>query len=74
MIVTTFMNVDGPPTLLTIMSEKGAKDADIPGTITVVREVTDNKDYQTYAMANPGWVMPPEDKVAIHKEVPKEEE
>ncbi len=62
MIVDTFVNVDGCPSLLRILSEdEETTDVEIPSVFEVVRDVTDEKDYSNYQMAQTNWKMPADD-------------
>jgi hypothetical protein len=65
------MNVNGQPSLLTILNEKGNEDSNIPKMISILREVSDLKEYQDYSMADPNWKMPEQDKALSGQEITK---
>ena len=69
MILDTYTNVDGCPSLLKILNESDtSKDVKILGLLDIVRDVTDTKEYSNYMMAKNDWTMPEEDKKAIIRE------
>lgn len=64
-VIDTFKNVDGCPSILRVLQEKGSKGVLMPSNIEVVREVTDEEIYYSHVMADPEWKMPTEDKKKI---------
>eukprot|EP00826_Nyctotherus_ovalis_P001098 TRINITY_DN10131_c0_g1_i3.p1 TRINITY_DN10131_c0_g1~~TRINITY_DN10131_c0_g1_i3.p1 ORF type:complete len:129 (+),score=34.37 TRINITY_DN10131_c0_g1_i3:78-464(+) len=62
MIIDSYLNVDGCPSILRVLQEKNSKDVVMPSNLEVIREVTDEKEYFSHVMCNPDWKMPPEDK------------
>eukprot|EP00826_Nyctotherus_ovalis_P054040 TRINITY_DN7059_c0_g1_i2.p1 TRINITY_DN7059_c0_g1~~TRINITY_DN7059_c0_g1_i2.p1 ORF type:complete len:353 (-),score=100.80 TRINITY_DN7059_c0_g1_i2:73-1131(-) len=66
MILDTYTNIDGCPSLLKILNENdNNKEVKIPPLLDVVRDVTDTKEYSNYLMARKDWTMSEEDKKAI---------
>lgn len=60
-MVETFMNVDGEPSMLKVEVEGGKDNLDaalIPPFLKVLREVTDDQDYETYVMAKNDYKIP----------------
>jgi hypothetical protein len=66
-MVETFMNVDGEPSILKVEVDGGKKldAALIPPFLKVLREVTDDQEYETYNMAKTDYRMPAGDLKAI---------
>lgn len=66
MILDTYINIDGCPSLLKILNEnENNKEVKIPPLLDVVRDVTDTKEYSNYLMARKDWTMPEGDKKAM---------
>lgn len=55
-VIDTFKNVDGCPSILRVLQEKGSKGVLMPSNIEVVREVTDEEIYYSHVMADPEWI------------------
>lgn len=69
MILDTYINIDGCPSLLKILTDsKRDKEIEIPPVLCVVKDVTDSKEYSSYLMARKDWVMPEDDKRAANNE------
>ena len=71
-VIDTYVDVDGKPSILRILQEKGCKEQSLPSFVKIVREITDESDYGNYPLAKPDWKMPEKDKALI-AEIEKEE-
>lgn len=70
MILDTYLNIDGCPSLLKILNEdEKNKEVKMPPLLDVVRDVTDTKEYSNYLMARKDWIMPEADKKAMLSKV-----
>ncbi len=65
MVVDTYTDVDGSPSVLRVLYEKDCKEPVLPSFLKIVREITDEKEYSNHLMAKPDWVMPEKDKTLI---------
>ncbi len=61
MVLDTYTNVDGTPSLLRVLHETNGRDPNLPSQLEVVREVSDEKEYNNYLMARPNWKIPEKD-------------
>jgi hypothetical protein len=67
MILDTYINIDGSPSLLKILNDNEKnREIMIPSLLDVVRDVTDTKEYSNYLMAQKDWIMPEDDRRAIN--------
>lgn len=64
-MVETFCNVDGAPSLLRIETTKEEKELKIPPFVKVLREVTEDNNYASSAMAKHNYKMPENDKKLV---------
>ena len=75
-IIDTYLNVDGFPTLLRIETERDNKDIEIPDFLIIYRDVTEELEFETRTLANEDYKMPEKDKLATlpaNKEEQKKE-
>ena len=66
-MVDTFLNVEGTPSILRIETTKEAQEIKIPPFLQVLREVTDDAEYESVRMADNDYQMRKEDKDFIDK-------
>lgn len=64
-IVETFKNIEPCPSILRVDSTIQSTKKKLPPFLTILREVTGEKDYETWYMANKNYQIPNEDQVKI---------
>ena len=72
LIIDTYLNVDGNPTLLRVETEKEASSIQIPDFLNIFREVTDEGQYETRILARDDYKMNLRDKEGTHIEIYEE--
>ena len=69
-VVDVFSDIEGRPTILRIETHEKSDEVEIPPFVKVLREVTDDKEYATYEMAQKKYEMPNEDILNTTIDVP----
>ena len=72
-MVESFTNVDGAPSILRIETTGEAQKITVPPFVNILREVTDDKHYNTVTMANLSYKMPEQDKIQIQLSIHQSE-
>lgn len=72
MVIDTVFIKEGPISILRIESEKGKKDIEFPDWIQIVRDVTDEEEYDTWSLAKKDYVLNAKDADVLFPK-PKEE-
>lgn len=73
-MVESYANVDGKPSILRIESTTDNQKISFPPFIKVLREVTEDRNYDTYQMADLNYRMPDKDKAAINDALSSDEQ
>ena len=65
------MNIEPYPSILRVEVTDQNSKSRLPPFLKVLREVTNEKNYETWNMANKDYVMPEEDVIAIQQKLRK---
>ena len=60
-MVETFLNIEHNPSILRIETTNETKKNKLPPFVKILREVTNEEEYETQTMANIGYTMPEAD-------------
>ena len=66
-MVETFLNIKPYPSIIRVEMTKTAAQPKLPKFVQVLREVTGEKEYETWFMANSDYMMPEPDRNAIER-------
>jgi CYTH domain-containing protein len=68
-MVDTFLNVEGVPSIMRIETTKEAQQIKIPPFVKMLREVTEEIEYETRTMADHDYLMSEKDRNAIEEQM-----
>ena len=73
-MVETFLNIEHNPSILRIETTNETKKNKLPPFVKILREVTNEDEYETQTMANIGYTMPEADIQEIKEKLEEERE
>ena len=68
-MVETFQNLEPYPSILRVETTQKNTSKKLPPFVTPIREVTGEKEYETWFMADQDWKMPNEDQEMISQKL-----
>ena len=73
-MIETFLNIEHNPSILRIETTNETKKNKLPPFVKILREVTNEDEYETQTMANIGYTMPEADIQEIKEKLEEERE
>ena len=68
-MVETFLNLPNSPSILRVETTSESKKMKLPPFLDILREVTNDDNYETWCMANRDYSMPEEDVALIEQQL-----